>query len=113
MLFRPVQDPVTTQPLDNAFVNTTTSIPGDIADLLAGELPSSTEAALSDPNNLTAAVGNSLLDGLISANPDGIQTDDNNNGQINQPDDQVILAELSDSQSMQNIKAPNWDIEVA
>jgi hypothetical protein len=108
-----VQGPVATQPLNNAFVNTTSSIPGDIADLLAGELPSSTESALSDPNNLTAAVGNSLLDGLISANPDGIQTDDNGNGQINQPDDQAILAELSDSQSMQNIKAPNWDIEAA
>lgn len=89
------------------------SEPQDIETLLAGGLPSSTEAALSDPNNLTAAMGDSLLDGLVSANPDGIQTDDNGDGEVNQPDNQAILTELAGDQAAQNIQSPNWDIEVA
>lgn len=107
------QNPATAQSLDNAFSNTTSSVPQDITELLAGGLPSSTEAALNDPNNLTAAMGNSLLNGLVSANPDGIQTDDSGNGEIAQPNNQAILAELSQNQAAQNIQAPNWDTEVA
>jgi len=109
-----VQGLTAAQPLgDNAFIATpTTTVPEDVADLLEGELPSSTELALNDPNNLTAALGNSMLDGLISANPNGIQTDSDGNGQINQPDDQAILTELSGSQSAQNIDIPNWDVNV-
>ena len=101
------------QPLtNNAFTETTSSVPDDVAALLEGQLPSSTEAALNDPNNLTAALGNSMLDGLISANPDGIQTDSDGNGEISQPDDQAILAELSGNQAAQNLSVPNWDAEV-
>jgi hypothetical protein len=107
------QNPDSAQSLNNAFANATSSVPQDITELLAGELPSSTEAALNDPNNLTAAMGNSLLDGLVSANPDGIQTDDSGNGQIAQPDNQEILAELSQNAAAQNIQVPNWDTEVA
>jgi hypothetical protein len=96
----------------NAFA-TNNSEPDDIAALLAGELPSSTEVALNDPNNLTAAMGNSLLDGLVSANPDGIQTDSDGNGQVAEPDNQAILAELSENPAAQDVAIPDWDTEVA
>ncbi len=107
------ENPAVTQPLNNAFINTTSTVPQDVANLLAGALPPATEAALNDSNNLTAAMGNSLLDGLVSANPDGIPTDASGNGQINQPDAGAILAEISQSPSIQNLRAPNWEADVA
>jgi hypothetical protein len=110
----PVAEISTSSPapsLNNAFTEND-SEPQDVEALFNGELPSSTEVALNDPNNLTAAVGNSLLDGLVSANPDGIQTDDNGVGQINQPDNQAIIAELSQNPAGQNIQIPNWNAEV-
>lgn len=78
---------------NNAFANTG-GVPQDITDLMAEEAASSTEIALNDPNNITAALGSSVIDGLSSANPDGVQTDDNGNGQINTPNNEQMLAEL-------------------
>ena len=98
---------------ESAFVSPTSTVPTDILALLSGNLPTSTANALNDPNNFTAAIGNSLLNGLIAANPNGIQTDSNGNGQVNMPDEQTILTEIQQSQPGQNIQIPNWEAEVA
>lgn len=98
---------------ENAFLNPTSTVPSDIVALLSGELPSSTAVALNNPNNLTASIGNSLLDGLIASNPNGIQTDSGGNEQVNMPDEQNILSAIAQSQPGQDIHIPDWDIEVA
>ena len=104
---------ITQQPSQNAFLNTTSTVPADIVALLSGQLPSSTASALNDPNNLTASVGNSLLNGLIAANPNGIQTDSSGGGQINMPDEQSILTQIAQSQPGKNVSIPDWEMEVS
>jgi len=98
---------------NNAFLSANVA-PQDVADLLASQpLSSSTEAALEQPGNLTGTLGNSLLNGLVAANPDGIQTDANNNQEINQSDDGAILSELQNNPATSNISIPDWDTEAA
>ncbi len=104
---------IVAQAPENAFVSPTSTVPTDIIALLSGNLPTSTANALNDPNNFTAAIGDSLLNGLVAANPNGIQTDSNGNGQVNMPDEQAILTEIEQSQPGQSIQVPNWDTEVA
>jgi len=98
---------------NNAFLPTDTA-PQDVASLIASQsLSSSTEASLEKPGNLTGALADSLLNNLVASNPDGIQTDANNNQTVNQPDDNAILAELQSNPAASQISIPNWDVEAA
>jgi PKD domain-containing protein len=86
--------------------------PQDVVALLASQ-PSSTETALEKPGNLTGMLGNSLINELVAENPNGIQTDTNNDQVVNQPDDNAILAELQGNPATSNISIPNWNTEAA
>ena len=97
----------------NAFLPTEAT-PQDVAALLASQnLSSSTETALEKPGNLTGVLGNSLINELVVANPNGIQTDTNNDQVVNQPDDSVVLARLQNNPATPKISIPNWDTEAA
>lgn len=105
-----IGSPASTTENNNAFV-AGDATPEDVIALLS--LSSSTEATLEQPNNLTGALGNSLLNDLAVKNPDGIQTDTTGNEQINKPDDQAILAELQKNTTLSKLTIPNWDLEAA
>lgn len=95
----------------NAFVPQTTST--DISALAPMVAVGVTTTALaSDPNNLTNTLANVFLNGLVSANPNGLQQDDNGNPIITQPDVNSIAIEMMNASTTQSIQVPNWDIEV-
>jgi hypothetical protein len=92
----------------NAFANNANMSPEDVL----GIQPSSTvDAQLNDPNNLTNALSDSFLNNIVETNPSGIQTDASGNPALAQPDNQAVLAQLSQDHAMTGVRVPNWDVE--
>lgn len=98
---------------DQNLLSTATSTDDFQAELTAQLNTTSTEALENDPSNLTNVFANSMLNGLVSANPDGVQTDSSGNEAVNAPDYQVLATELSGNPAVQSIKAPDWNAEAA
>jgi hypothetical protein len=97
---------------DNSFVGGDTQAQAE-EEMVSQLTTSSTIVQTSDPNNLTGVVADSFLNGLVQANPDGVQTDDNGNPLFNAPDTQAIATDLATDPALQSVKPPNWDIEAA
>jgi hypothetical protein len=96
----------------NAFLNggTQASAAQEMIDQLT---TSSTLVQINDSKNLTGAVADSFLNELVSANPNGVQTDSSGNLQFNAPDTQAIAGDISSNQGLLNIKTPDWEVEAA
>jgi hypothetical protein len=73
----------------------------------------SDETSSSSPNNLTDSVANAVVDGIVAANPNGFQTDENGNPSIAVPDDQTIADAIQNNTALNSITMPDWDTEVA
>lgn len=100
----------------NAFVNPP-SAPDVVTNALDNavnpSVTSSTEAELADPNNLTSVLSGSFLNALVSANPNGVQSDASGNVALAPPDNTAVLAELAKNPALKSLKIPNWDFEAA
>ena len=91
----------------NAFVPTQ----ADIANALANQDANITQA-LKDPNNLTTNYTEAFLNGLVTKNPNGIQTDANGNIQLQEPDQATVAAEIANNPNLKKVAIPNWDADV-
>jgi hypothetical protein len=96
----------------NAFANNQDNLNPD-STLTDTTVSTTTEAQLNDPTNLTNNLADVFLNNFVAANPDGGQTDANGNASIAPPDNQAIINQLAQSQIINDIKIPNWDIEAA
>ena len=63
------------------------------------------------PDNITGNLTDTLLNGIMAANPQGPATDANGNPIMTPPDQAKMLADLSNNAALKNFKAPNWDTE--
>lgn len=104
--------------LQNA--NTATQIPGlmnatstqDVQAILLAQLnTTSTKDKESDPTNLTNAFADSLLNGLVAANPDGVQVDSSGNEIVNAPDSLQLAVALQGNSTLKNLTVPDWNAE--
>jgi hypothetical protein len=68
--------------------------------------------ALADPKNLTANYTDAFLNGLVAANPDGFQTDDSGNVQLQAPDANALVAQIQSNPNLKKISIPDWNAEV-
>jgi hypothetical protein len=94
----------------NAFVDTG-SVQGNAAEILNYVDTSSTDALASDPDNLTNVFADSFIDGLNTANPDGITADQSGTPELSAPNTAAIAQEIASSQAVQNMTVPDWDTE--
>jgi hypothetical protein len=74
-------------------------------------LVSSTDAIMSDPNNLTGILANTYLSNLALTNPDGPATDANGNPTLTPPDSNSVIAQFVSSSTDANLQVPDWDAE--
>jgi hypothetical protein len=65
----------------------------------------------SDPNNLTNVFANSFIDGLNTANPDGITANQSGTPELSAPNTTVVAQEVASSQAIQDMAVPDWDTE--
>jgi hypothetical protein len=94
----------------NAFVDTG-SVQGNAAEILQDTDTTSTDEAASSPTNLTNEFANSVLNGLVSANPDGVSMDASGNLDFNAPDTQSVAQSIASDPALAGFTAPNWDLE--
>jgi hypothetical protein len=64
--------------------------------------------------NLTDGVADAFVNGIVAANPNGLQEDANGNPMVTTPDDQTLSDALQNEPALQNpnLEIPNWDQEV-
>ncbi|MGB7957696.1 MAG: PKD domain-containing protein [Minisyncoccia bacterium] len=93
----------TTPPLSNNAFNQSNN-----ADVV---LPSDETAS---STNLTDGVADAFVNGIVAANPNGLQEDANGNPIVTTPDDQTLSDALQNEPALQNpnLTIPNWDQEV-
>ena len=99
--------PQSTQAADEVLANTD---PKDNA-VTDPALASSTDAIISDPNNLTNILANSYLDGLASTNPNGAQDDGSGNQTLTPPDPNAVIAQFESSSTSASVQLPDWEAE--
>ena len=93
----------------NAFVDTGT-IQGNAAEVLTITDTSSTKAVATDPTNLTSAFADSVVNGLVAANPDGFATDASGTPLFNAPDTASVASEISSNPTVNDFKITKWNI---
>src|SRR4029077_16235176 len=91
----------------NAFVDPGTNTAANISAQIANTSSSD------DPNNLTGTLTDAFLNGIISANPNGPQTDASGTATFVAPDQQSIASALGASPSVTNLQIPDWDLDAA
>lgn len=96
----------------NAFVPLASTTESVI--LTSSTITSSTLTAEADPNNLTNILANAYMNGLIDANPSGLQTDTNGSPILTPPNADTVISQFETSSStLANLQMPDWDAEAA
>ncbi len=109
--------PTSSNPVqNNAFVvqsNNQVSAAIETAAANAAAILATTSAPLSDSSNLTDALADSYLGGVIGTNPNGPTYDTNGDPVLTQPDVTGIVNVVANSSATQELQIPDWDIEAA
>lgn len=63
------------------------------------------------PGNLTDALADAFMNGVVSANPSGPQNDESGNPVIANPDAQAVAMAVASSTAVNNLRIPDWDLE--
>jgi len=67
----------------------------------------------SSSTNLTDTFADAVVNGIVAANPNGLQTDANGSTTIAIPDSETIASAIQNSPALQKVALPDWDTEVA
>ena len=87
---------------------------GNLADSVTVNLPVGVATSTDeDPNNLTNALADSYLGGVIGTNPNGPTFDANGNPVINPPDPTGVAEVVANATATVNLQIPDWDIEAS
>ncbi|HVN26555.1 MAG TPA: PKD domain-containing protein [Candidatus Paceibacterota bacterium] len=101
----PTQTPLQNQ---NAFLPAVAVANG--VEVISDDVPT-TSISLSDDSNLTNALAETYLDGVISANPNGATPDANGNPNLAQPDINAIAMQVANATATAGLQIPDWTLE--